>query len=125
MPLPLILDENQRSGGLWRAIQTHNVRFAHEALDVVRVGDHGCPTNGTLDPELLNWAISKNKVIVTEDVNTLISFHNELIVKGRATPGLFVIRAGFTIPQIVSELVIYSHLLKPEESASRCWYLPE
>jgi hypothetical protein len=123
MPLPLILDENQRGRSLWNAIQTHSATSTFP-LDVLRVGDSGCPASGTLDPELLEWAIRMGRIIVTKDVNTLIQYHNNLVAAGRATPGLWVMRDGFRIPEILDAIVLCSHVLEPGECASLCRYLP-
>lgn len=124
MPLPLILDENQRARSLWRAIQDHNAQNAHQPLDIIRVGDPGGPRNGIKDPELLEWSVKTNRIVVTKNVSSLIAHHGNLVASGRTTPGLWVIREGFGIPEILGELLMCSYVLAEQECKSRCLYLP-
>ena len=121
MRLPLILDENSRGRDLWGAIQAHNPREPDLTLDIVRVGGPGAPILGTLDRQLLEWAISENRIL---DVNTLVRYHSEMVQAGLMTPGLFVIRRGFGVSQIVDEMVIYSYCLTAAECSCNVWYLP-
>jgi hypothetical protein len=110
---------------LWKAITTHNQQDAAHTLDVIRVGDPEGPQLGIKDPQLLEWAIQHERVIVTRDANSLIGEHDRLVASGRGTPGPFVTRAGFTIPEVVAELVLYTYALTAEECASTCRYIPE
>jgi hypothetical protein len=124
VPLPLILDEDSRGRGLWKAIQRHNTKEPTEPLDIIRVGDAGAPSIGTLDNDLLKWAIGVNRVIITQDVGTLVGYHNQIVAAGATTPGLFVLRRGFGISVLVEELVLHAYCLTPIECASAVWYLP-
>ncbi len=124
MAIPLVLDENLRDNRLWKAIQTHNVRVPEEAIDVVRVGDAGAPPARISDPELLQWAIHNQRAIVTRDVNTLVGLHARLVQSGSVTPGIIVLRSGFSYPILVEELVLFSIYTSAAELASSCVYLP-
>ena len=85
-------------GRLWTAIGKYNVQEPTQSLDIIRVGDAGAPASGILDRELVEWAISVSRVIVTQDVSTLVSYHNDVVAAGTITPGLFVLRRGFALP---------------------------
>jgi hypothetical protein len=124
MALPLILDENSRGRDLWRAVQTHNREQPLLSLDIVRVGDPGTPIAGTQDPQLLEWSIIASRVIITQDVTTLVGYHNAMVKTGATTPGLFVIRQGFGVHEIVAEITTYSYCLTPAECSCQVWYLP-
>jgi hypothetical protein len=124
MPLSLILDENQRSAALWREIQTHNHRESEQALEVIRVGDLLGPELGILDPDLLRWSIENGRTVVTQDVNTLIGEHSRFVSDRIETPGLFVVRRGFSVVEIVRALVLCSYCLSPAEVASQTLYIP-
>jgi hypothetical protein len=124
VPLPLILDEDSRGRALWTAIGKYNVREPSQSLDIIRVGDAGAPVSGILDRELIEWAISVSRVIVTQDVSTLVSYHNDMVAAGTTTPGLFVLRLGFGVSVLVGELALPSYCLTPSECACKVWYLP-
>ena len=104
VPLPLILDEDSRGRAVWSAIGKHNVQEPMQSLDIIRVGDAGAPASGILDRELVEWAISDSRVIVTQDVSTLVSYHNDLVVAGTTTPGLFVLRRGFGVAGLKGDI---------------------
>jgi hypothetical protein len=42
---------------------------------------------GAKDPELLEWAATENRIVVTHDVDTLLKFAYERIVGGQLMPG--------------------------------------
>ena len=48
---------------------------------------------------------------------------SEMVQAGGTTPGLFVIRRGFGVPQIVDEMVIYSYCLTAVECSCNVCYL--
>lgn len=67
--IPFLLDEHLR-GPLWSAIQRHNLR-ASSTNDAVRVGDPPDLPLGSQDEVILVWAERENRILVTEDVNTM------------------------------------------------------
>ena len=101
MPLSLLIDEDTRDGALWDAIQRHNASAPDWAIDAIRVGDDGAPATGTLDPGVIDWAAKAGRIIVSRDVNTLIAEHDQYVAGGNSTPGLLIVRRGFSIPEVV------------------------
>jgi hypothetical protein len=118
MPLPLLLDEMLRDHALWAAIS------ACGELDVLRIGDRDAPPCGSNDPEVLDWAIVQARAIVTQDVSTFVAFHNQVVSGGARTPGLVVVRYGFSIPDIVESLLLVSICFEPSELSSQTWWIP-
>jgi hypothetical protein len=109
MPLPLLIDEDSRGDDLWNAIERFNAGSPGLELDIIRVGDAGGPPKGTKDPDLLDWAIRHQRIIVSQDKNTLIAEHDMLVRRGIQTPGLLIIRHGFRVSEIVEYLWLVSH----------------
>lgn len=70
MPLKLLLDENMRSGALWQAIQSYPGKTDHP-LDIVRVGDVATPPLGSSDDAIVHWAAGQERVLISQDVQTL------------------------------------------------------
>jgi len=102
MALRYVLDEHLR-GPLWRAVWWHN-RSGEYPLDVMRVGDAEDLPLGTEDPDLLQWAERKERILITWDCDTMASHLAEHLTSGRHSPGIFMIRPVSTIPQIVAFL---------------------
>ncbi len=101
MPLSLLIDEDTRDRTLWDAIQSHNAKEPDWSIPALRVGDEGASSLGTQDPKVLEWAIKAGRIIVSRDVSTLIEEHEEYVAGGGWTPGLLIVRKGFSIPEIV------------------------
>jgi hypothetical protein len=73
---------------------------------------------------LVQWAIQNQRIIISRDFNTLIAWHDDCVSKGQATPGLFIIRPGATIPAVVESLVFISHCSTSEEWSNCCNFIP-
>ena len=117
-----VLDEHLR-GPLWRAIRWHNGR-GEFPIDVVRVGDPPELALGTLDPEILVWAERAGRILVSFDRNTLAGHLADHLNAGLQSPGIFLIRPHFTLPQIVSFLADAAYASEPEEWLNRITYIP-
>jgi Domain of unknown function (DUF5615) len=122
MALRYVLDEHLR-GPLWRAIRWHN-RLGEYPLDVVRVGDAEDLPLGTQDPQLLQWAESAQRILVTWDCNTMATHLADHLNAGRHSPGIFMIRAVSTLPQVVIFLRDAAYASEPEEWVGRITFIP-
>src|SRR4051812_45128781 len=124
MPLSLLIDEDTRDGTLWDAIQRHNAKEPELVIVALRVGDEGAPALGTLDPDVLHWAVKTGRIIVSRHVSTLIAVHDEYVARGGWTPGLLIVKKGFSIPELVEYLALVCNVADPDEFACRCNYIP-
>jgi hypothetical protein len=122
MPLRYVLDEQLRRA-LWRATQQYNAAGV-APIDVVRVGGPADPPLGTVDPDLLLWAESQNRILVSFDKKTMPQHLADHLQSGRHSPGVFIIRPGSTIPQVVSFLVIAAYACDPDHFRDRVEYIP-
>src|SRR6266404_5436951 len=101
MTLRFLLDENLRSSSIWYAIQAHNA-LGQDVFDVVRVGDSIDLPLGSQDPDILVWAESNNRLLISLDFKSLQVFLAKHLVAGFHCPGILVPRRGVTIPALVS-----------------------
>lgn len=123
MPPRYLLDENLRGGGLWQAIQQHNGRGV-DVLDVVRVGDLPDLPLGLADPDVLSWAEANGRVFVSLDRRTLPGHLATYLRAGRHSPGIFLIRAGSMLADLLNTLVLAAYAGNPVEYQDRIEYLP-
>lgn len=122
MALAFLLDENLR-GPLWSAILRHNATSPHR-LDAVRVGDVDGPPLGIADDELLKWAETAGRILVTLDEKTLPVFLANHLSLERSSPGIFTLRPAMNLPQIVEFLVFAASVSDAYEWANRITYVP-
>src|SRR5258708_6066167 len=73
-------------------------------LDIVRVQDMGL--SGKTDAELLDWAASQNRLLLTHDLSTIRPIVTDRIAGGLPMPGVFEMTQGFPIAQAIEELVV-------------------
>jgi predicted nuclease of predicted toxin-antitoxin system len=87
VPVRFLLDANT-SKALARALARH----APE-LDVLRLQE--TPLQEGKDPEVLEYAASEGRVLVSRDKRTLSDFALEWLQAGKPMPGLLIIRREF------------------------------
>ena len=122
MPLAFLLDENL-PGRLFRAIQRHNLRGG-DPIDAVRVGFPPDLPLSSDDPTVLRWAESEDRIVVSEDKNTMPGHLGKHLAAGHHSPGVFLIRPGASVRTIVEFLVLVAHASEPHEWRDRVEYIP-
>jgi hypothetical protein len=122
MPIRFLLDEHLR-GPLWHAIQRHNLRGGLP-LDAVRVGDLPELPLGGDDPAILLWAEREQRILVTEDRNTMAGHLADHLRLGRSSPGIFVIALGYRLSQLVNHLELVAHAGDPTDYENCLTYVP-
>lgn len=58
------------------------------------------------DPEILEWAASQRRAIVTHDRNTMTGHAYDRVRKGEAVAGVFVVPRELPIGQAIAELEV-------------------
>jgi hypothetical protein len=122
MPLSYVLDEHLR-GHLWNPLLQHNTGGTN-VVDVVRVGDLPDLPLGTTDPDLLLWAERQGRVLVTRDWNTMPGHLINHLLGGHHSPGVFILRPGHTLPELVFALVFMAWTCEPAEVRDQVRFLP-
>ncbi len=54
---------------------------------------------GTPDPDLLAWAAAEDRILITNDRNTIVGFAYQRVVAGEPMPGLIVTRGSSSARQ--------------------------
>jgi hypothetical protein len=122
MPLRFVLDENQR-GLLWRAVLRHNQAGAYP-LDVARVGDTPALPLGCTDPDILQWAEHEDRILVTFDRRTLAAHLSHHLSQGRHSPGVFMLRRGCRLTDVVAHLALVAYASDGWEWQDRIEFIP-
>ncbi len=94
-------------------------------LTVWAVGDAGCPTKGTLDPEILVWCEANGFILVTNNrVSMPVHLSDHLIEQDRHFPGIFILSPKMSVGEIIEELAIVAFIAEDDEYQDRISYLP-
>lgn len=91
-------------------------------LDVVRVQDAGL--GNTDDPIILEWAAQAERILITRDRKTMISFAYGRVRAGKPMPGVFVLKSAMSIGQAISEILLIAECSLPDEWRDRVEFLP-
>lgn len=91
-------------------------------LDLVRVQDRGLRT--AADPRILEWAARDDRVLLTQDLNTMIGYAYERVRRGQAMPGLFVVGQDVPIGQAIEEILWVVECSEEGEWEGQALHLP-
>lgn len=93
------------------------------ALDLVRAPD--ALPEGAPDPDLLAWAAAENRIVITNDRNTMIGFAYQRAAAGKPTPGLIVTTNEQSIGSAIDDILLIAEYVSEEEISDRVVvYLP-
>ena len=120
--LRFLLDEQLR-GPLWSAILRHNAQGGLP-IDAARVGDPSDLPLGSDDPTVLLWAEREGRILLTEDVHTMLGHLATHLQSGHHSPGIFVISSGCSIKELVSSLELTAHAGDPDDHRDTITYIP-
>src|SRR6185312_14122879 len=82
-------------------------------LDLARAQD--ALPEGTPDPEVLAWAASEDRVLITNDRNTMVGFAFERVAAGEPVPGLIVARRGQRFGSIIDDILFIAEYMPVDE----------
>jgi len=91
-------------------------------LDVVRVQDAGLL--GKRDPEVLEWAASENRIVLTHDASTMTKHAYARVESGGPMPGLFEVSQEIAIGEAIADLLLIATCSVDGEYANQVRYLP-
>ncbi|WP_026103563.1 DUF5615 family PIN-like protein [Pseudanabaena sp. PCC 6802] len=91
-------------------------------LDIVRVQDVGL-INAS-DPDILEWAASEGRILLTHDVATITMYAYERIDRGLPMPGVVEAIATAPIGKIVDDLELLVLCGKPEDYENQILFVP-
>lgn len=117
MKLRLLVDENL-SQRLKFALQRR-----YPEIDVLRVGDEGAPAFGTLDPDVLRYLEANQRVLLTDDRESMPNHLAEHAAQGGHHWGIFEVRQATAIGPLVELLFLYWEATEAEEWIDRVEWL--
>ena len=99
------------------------LRRRYPGIDLVRVQD--VLLEGTNDPEVLAWAAAQNRILITNDRNTMIAFAYQLAAAGKPTPGIIVTSNNQSIGLAINDILLIAECIsEPEIREQVVVYLP-
>jgi hypothetical protein len=86
-------------------------------LDLVRAQD--ALAEGTPDPDVLAWAAAENRVLITNDRNSMIGFAYRRVASGQPVPGLIATTNRQPIGSAIDDILIIAEYMPWEEVRDR------
>ena len=114
--VPLLIDENFNH----RILRGLRRRFP--TLDYLLVQDTEVFQQD--DPEVLDWAVTHNRVVITHDVNTMTKYAYARLDAGQPLSGMVIIPKELAIGSAIEELAMLLTCSHPEEFPNRVIHLP-
>lgn len=91
-------------------------------IDLVRVQD--ALPEGTPDPSILAWAAIENRVLITNDRETMIGFASERLAAGDPLPGVILTTNEQSIGGSVEDTLIIAECMADDEIRNQMVFLP-
>lgn len=91
-------------------------------LDILRAQD--TDFTGASDPDLIEWAATQNRILLTHDVNTLAGYAYDRVRQGLPMVGIIEVNLKLGIGATVDELVLLIEASSPEEFEDQVRFIP-
>ncbi len=82
-------------------------------IDLVRAQD--VLPEGTPDPEVLAWAAAENRVLITNDRNTMVGIAYQRVAAGEPVPGLIATTNEQSIGSAIDDILLIAECMPEEE----------
>jgi predicted nuclease of predicted toxin-antitoxin system len=82
-------------------------------IDLVRAQD--ALPEGTPDPEVLAWAAVENRILITNDRNTMVGFAYQRVAAGEAVPGIIATTTQQSIGSVIDDILLIAEYMADEE----------
>ena len=76
------------------------------------------------DPEVLAWAATQGRIVVTHDRNTMTRFAYDRLREGQAMPGIFVVSREMPVGNAIADLQVLLECSKEGEWDGLVVFLP-
>lgn len=115
-PLRLLFDEDVDHRIL------RGLRRAHPQIDACTVLEVGLA--GRPDGEILAWAATQGRLLVTQDVHTMTAEHSDFVQSGKGSAGVVFVPRDVPIGRAISDLALICGACTAEEWVNRTDFLP-
>jgi predicted nuclease of predicted toxin-antitoxin system len=82
-------------------------------IDLVRAQD--ALPEGAADPEVLAWAAADNRVLITNDRNTMVGFAWQRVAMGEPVPGLIATTLEQSIRSAIDDILLIVQYMAEDE----------
>jgi len=113
-----LVDENTA-----RAL-SDQLRRRQPTISVMYVGDELAPPLGTADPDILLWLEREFYYLITRNRRSMPRHLREHLEKGRHVPGIFTLRPGASLKQIIEDLLLIWEAAHPNEYTDQIVHIP-
>src|SRR4051812_16120266 len=89
------------------------LRRRRPEIDLVRAQD--ALPEGTPDPEVLAWAAAENRILITNDRNSMVGFACQRAARGEPVPGLIATTNEQSIGSAIDDILLLAECMPEEE----------
>ena len=89
------------------------LRRRRPEIDLVRAQD--ALPEGTPDPEVLAWAAAENRILVTNDRNTIVGFAYRRAAAGEPVPGVIATTNEQSIGSAIDDILLIAEYMSEDE----------
>lgn len=118
MTVRFLLDEN-----ITPLVRDIAVR-AYPQLDIACIGDAGCPPKGTGDEDILRFVSQSSQVLITRNRKSMPRHVSNIEGQGITHWGVFQVREGTTLHQLVEQLHLLAEASEPTEWVGKQMWIP-
>jgi hypothetical protein len=96
------------------------IRGLHRRLpeiDLVRAQD--ALPEGTPDPDVLAWAAAENRILITNDRNTMVGFAYQRVAADKPMPGLIATTNEQSIGSTIDDILLIAEYMPEEEISNQ------
>ena len=92
------------------------------SLDLLRAQEVGLRIAD--DPSILAWAAGEDRVLLTQDRNTMVGYAYERVTGGQPMPGVIVLSDRQAIGDAIQDILLLAECYAAEEIKDRVVFLP-
>jgi len=107
--------DNKIIRGILRRVSTIDVEF-------IRAQD--TKLEGEPDPQVLDYALENDLILLTHDVNTMRGFYYERVKEGKSVPTIFLVHGDKSIGDVIDSLELIILASEPEDWTGQLHYIP-
>jgi predicted nuclease of predicted toxin-antitoxin system len=89
------------------------LRRRRSEIDLVRAQD--ALPEGTPDLEVLAWAATENRILITNDRNTMVGFAYQRVAAGGPVPGVIATTNEQSIGSAIDDILLIAEYMPEEE----------
>ncbi len=106
----------------FRAAIVDGLRRRNPGIDIVTVQERGLRT--APDPDILEWAASEGRVLLTHDTRTMRGIAYQRVIDGQRMPGVFLVHWTYPAGSTIDELELLAGASLDGEWENQVRYLP-